>query len=88
MSDSDTSITDGICERFMLAQEATGLSKTEFAARVGLTPQQFSNILKLRNPPSHAVISRAMREFGFTADWFYQGIKVGFRDPALAARLP
>ena len=78
---------EDICKRFMIAQEASGLSKTEFASRVGLTSQQMSNIKKFRNPPSHEAIAAAVREFGFTADWFYVGSRVGFRDPELAERL-
>jgi transcriptional regulator with XRE-family HTH domain len=78
---------EGLSERFVLAQEATGLTKTEFAARVGLTPQQLSNIKSGHNPPSHEAIYRAMQEFGFTADWFYLGSRVGFRDPDLGERL-
>lgn len=87
MSDTATEFREAICNRFLLAQEATGLSKVDFAARVGLTSQQMSNIKKFRNPPSHEAISAAVREFGFTADWFYVGSRVGFRDVDLAERL-
>lgn len=82
-----TAFREAICSRFLLAQEATGLSKVEFAARVGLTSQQISNIRRFRNPPPHEAIAAAVREFGFTADWFYVGSRVGFRDGALAERL-
>jgi len=81
------SFREGLCDRFLLAQEATGLSKKEFAARVGLTPPQLTNISTYRNPPSHEAILAAMREFGFTSDWFYAGSRVGFRDASLADRL-
>ena len=81
------SLRESLCDRFMLAQDATGLSKGEFAAAVGLTPSQLTNIKRYRNPPSHEAIYRAVREFGFTADWFYEGTKSGFRDPTLADRL-
>jgi transcriptional regulator with XRE-family HTH domain len=86
-SESDTEIREGLCNRFTLAQGATGLSKAEFAKRVGLTPSQLSNISRYRNPPSHEAIHRAIREFGFTSDWFYVGNKSGFRDPSLVQRL-
>ena len=78
---------DDLCDRFLLAQDATGLSKKEFAEAVGLTSSKLTNIKNYRNPPSHESIYRAMTEFGFTADWFYTGSRIGFRDPALAARL-
>lgn len=87
MSDTGTELREALCNRFLLAQEATNLSKSEFAARVGLSSQQMSNIRKFRNPPSHEAIAAAVREFGFTADWFYVGSRVGFRDPDLADRL-
>lgn len=82
-----TAFREAICNRFLLAQEATGLPKGEFASRVGLTPQQMSNIRRFRNPPSHEAIAATVREFGFTADWFYVGSRAGFRDGALAERL-
>jgi transcriptional regulator with XRE-family HTH domain len=81
------SFLEGMCDRFLLAQEATGLSKFAFAKRVGLTPSQLTNIKNHRNAPAHAAIHAAMREFGFTADWFYSGSRVGFRDQSLADRL-
>lgn len=84
---SDTELTELMCNRFLLAQEASGLNKKTFAGRVGLTPSQLTNITRYRNPPSHEAIKRAMDEFGFTADWFYAGMKVGFRDPRLTDRL-
>lgn len=76
-----------LCNRFLLAWEATGLQKNEFADRVGLSPSQLTNISTYRNPPSHEAIRAAVKEFGFTADWFYFGDRVGFRDPELAERL-
>jgi hypothetical protein len=88
MSDlGQTQLIEDLCDRFMLAQEATELPKGKFAERVGLTSQQMSNIKKYRNPPPHGAILKAIKEFGFTADWFYVGAKVGFRDGALADRL-
>lgn len=78
---------EAMCDRFLLAQKATGLSKVEFGHRVGLTSSQITNIKTYRNAPSHEAINAALREFGFTADWFYVGSRVGFRDPTLADRL-
>lgn len=87
MAITETAIHEELCDRFALAQEASLLPKGEFAKRVGLTGPQFTNISKYRNPPSHAAIHAAVREFGFTTDWFYFGFTTGFRDPALAERL-
>lgn len=87
MTNIARAIREGIGNRFILGQEATGLSKSEFALRVGLTPQQMSNIKNFRNLPSHEAIHAAVIEFGFTSDWFYTGSRVGFRDDKLAERL-
>jgi transcriptional regulator with XRE-family HTH domain len=87
MKTPSVKLLDDLCDRFLLAQDATGLSKKEFAAAVGLTSSKLTNIKNYRNPPSHESIYRAMVEFGFTADWFYTGSRIGFRDPGLAARL-
>jgi transcriptional regulator with XRE-family HTH domain len=76
-----------MCDRFMLAQEASGLPKGRFAARVGLTPSQLTNIARYRNPPNHEAIELASRELGLTTDWFYFGSRAGFREPRMADRL-
>lgn len=87
MDASHVDFLEGLCDRFMRAQEATGLSKTEFGRRVGLSSQQITNISRYRNPPSHEVIRRTVTEFGFATDWFYFGSRIGFKDPELAERL-
>lgn len=87
MSAPDPTFHEALCDRFMLAQEASLLSKSRFAKQLGLTPSQLTNIQTYRNPPSHAAIRAAVQEFGFTADWFYFGSRAGFRDQALADRL-
>ena len=87
MSNSDVAFIEQLCDRFMLAQEATGLGKGAFGRRVGLTSPQMTNIKTYRNPPSHEAIRNACREFGFPVSWFYEGVTFGARDPALAERL-
>lgn len=87
MDASNVEFLEKLCHRFMQAQEVTKLSKKDFGERVGLSSQQMTNISTYRNPPSHEAIRRAATEFGFTADWFYFGSRVGFRDPVLAERL-
>jgi len=82
-----TAFREALCDRLMLLQEASGLPKGKFAARVGLTAPKLTNISNYRNPPSHEVIRAAVREFGVTAEWFYFGSMIGFRDPDLAERL-
>ena len=87
MTASATELQELLCNRFLVAQEATGLSRKDFAAAVGLKPPQLTNISRYRNPPSHLAIHKAIQEFGFTADWFYGGSRAGFRDVTLATRL-
>ncbi len=87
MTDTDTRFREAMCDRFLLAQEATGLSAKQFGAQIGLSPSQMTNIKTYRNPPSHEAIRNVVREFGFTADWFYFGSRAGFRVDDLADRL-
>lgn len=87
MPTDDLAFLEDLCDRFMLAREATGLTKAEFARRVGLSSPQLTNISKYRNPPSHAAIRNACREFGFPANWFYEGVTFGVRDAEIAERL-
>jgi|SRR5579862_3165518 len=77
-------ISDVLSDRFVLLPSALGLTKTEFGRRIGITSQQFSNIQKRRAAPSHDMISATIREFGLTADYFYQGVLYGIRNPELA----
>ena len=87
MSSSDTVFIEKLCDHFVLAQEATGLSQAAFAQRVGLTSPQMTNIKKHRNPPSREAIRNACREFGFPPALFYEGVAFGTRDPLIAERL-
>lgn len=63
------------------------MPKGKFAARIGLTGSQFTNIANYRNPPSHDVIRKAAQEFGIPTEWFYFNSMAGFRDEKLAERL-
>lgn len=82
-----TLFKEKICKRLMLLQEASGLNKKTFAARIGLTPSQLTNIFGFRNPPPRQAISEAVKEFGVTADFFYTGSRAGMRDPSLPDKL-
>lgn len=84
---SATEFKEQVCNRFRLAQEATGLRKGVFARRVGISPSQFTNICRYKNPPPPLAIAAAVREFGFTADFFVTGSRAGMRDPALPEKL-
>lgn len=87
MPTDDLVFLETLCDRFVLAQEASGLPKGKFARRVGLTSSQLTNISRYRNPPSHTAIRNACREFGYTPAWFYDGVTFGLRDPGIAERL-
>jgi transcriptional regulator with XRE-family HTH domain len=73
MPSPNPELHESLCQRFLLVQEASGLSKTSFAKLVGMSPQQFSNVRNLRTAPSHEAILRACEEFGLASDWFYFG---------------
>jgi hypothetical protein len=83
----DKILRDKLCGRFRLAQEATGLRKGVFAQRVGLSPAQLSNIFRCSNSPPRFAIAAAVREFGFTTNFFYFGDRAGMRDPDMPAKL-
>lgn len=84
---SATEFKERVCDRFRLAQEATGLRKGVFARRVGISPSQLTNIFRYKNPPPPPAIVAAVREFGFTTDFFLTGERAGMRDPALPEKL-
>lgn len=84
---SESEFIEMLCNRLRLAHEVSGLSKQDFAARLGLSPPQLSNIFKYRNPPSSRVMARAVSEFGYTTDYFLVGSRAGMRDPTLSERL-
>jgi transcriptional regulator with XRE-family HTH domain len=87
MTTNDIAFLEELCDRFMLAQTATGLTRTAFGKRVGLSVSQMTNISRHRNPPSHEAIKNACREFGFTPNYFYDGSRVGLLDALIAGRL-
>jgi hypothetical protein len=86
MTSNDPDFLEQLCNRFILAQEATGLSRVAFGKRVGLSGSQMTNISRYCNPPSHEALRNACREFGFTANWFYEGSPAGLLDAIIAER--
>jgi hypothetical protein len=83
----DVEFIEAMCDRFLAAQEATGLPKKEFAESVGLTASQLTNIRNYRNPPPHKAIALAAQTYGLTTDFFYSGNLGGMRDQSMAKRL-
>lgn len=83
----DVEFIEGMCDRFLAACEATGLSKQGFAKSVGLTGPQLTNIKTYRNPPPHKAIAEAARIYGLTTDFFYTGNLGGMRDQNMADKL-
>lgn len=79
---------ESLCQRFLLVQEASGLSKIRFAKLVGMSPQQLSNVRTLRTAPSHQSILAACEVFGLSSDWFYFGrFSSVNRNPKMSKRL-
>jgi transcriptional regulator with XRE-family HTH domain len=66
-----------VARNLMLAREALGMRQTDFAKRIGMTAQQLWNVESGRSYPPPVAIKRACEEFGFSADWFYRGIRAG-----------
>jgi transcriptional regulator with XRE-family HTH domain len=88
MSDNSREFHESLCQRFLLVQEISGLSKTGFAKVVGMSPQQLSNVQSYRTAPSHVSIMLACENFGVSADWFYFGrVTASNRNPKINNRL-
>ncbi len=86
--DTDVALKEDICNRFAELQVRSGMNKSAFAAALGLSPSQFTNIQNYRNLPSHTTIRKAMDLFGIPADYFYRGTLPGdTANPELANRL-
>jgi hypothetical protein len=83
----DVELVEGLCDRLMVAWEASGLSKAEFAESIGLTGPKLSNIARYRNAPPHTAIAAAARTYGLTTDFFYTGNLGGMRDQNMADRI-
>lgn len=85
--DVEKQVTETICDRFILAQEVSGMNKTKFAHAVGLTSSQLSNIACYRNPPSHTAIKKAVELLGLSVDWIYGGAIPGLQNPEALGRI-
>lgn len=66
-------LMETLCDRIMVVQEGSGLSKSRFAALVGLSPPHFTKIVKYQTMPSHLVIRKISSVFGVPTDYFYHG---------------
>jgi transcriptional regulator with XRE-family HTH domain len=74
---SDAEFKQFVCKNLKLARLATGLRLAAFARRLEVSPQALANYeAGYRIPPPQALV-RACEEFGFTADWFYRGLRQG-----------
>jgi transcriptional regulator with XRE-family HTH domain len=83
----DVEFIESVCDRFMLVWEASGMSKQDFAASVGLTGPQLANIKTYRNPPPLKAMAEAARVYGLTTDFFLSGNLGGMRDQNMATTL-
>lgn len=84
---TDAAIREALCDNFMAVCEASGKTKQEFAASVGLSGPQLTNISRYRNPPPHRAIEAVQRVYGITTDFLYTGNLGGMRDQAIADRI-
>ena len=66
-----------VARNVMLAREGLGMRPSDFARRIGLTQPQLWNIEQGLSYPPPTAILKACTEFGFSADWFYRGIRAG-----------
>lgn len=64
---------DSISERLELTREALGLSQAEFARRVGITEQAYTNYKRGARRISHDQAEKLCRAIGVSLDWIYRG---------------
>lgn len=80
-------LKEALCDRFMAVCEASGRPKQDFAASVGLSGPQLTNISRYRNPPPHRAIEAMQRVYGITTDFLYTGNLGGMRDQSMAEKI-
>ena len=62
-------------DRFRERFNELGISQTEFAEILGVSPQRLSNWINSTKEPSIEYLSNIIKELGVTADWFLFGVK-------------
>jgi SOS-response transcriptional repressor LexA len=62
-----------VADQFLTVLRQSGLSNKEFAARLGLTASQITNIIKGRRNPSMAVLEKLKDNFGLDFNWYFYG---------------
>lgn len=69
-----------VAERIIQAVDALGISKSEFARKINVTPAYISKLGKFPDSvPSDRTISDICREFNVSEDWLREGKKPMFR---------
>lgn len=63
--------------RLRAAIEVLGLSQTEVANALGVTPSKLGNWLRGDNYPAAWFLARFCDRYGITTDWIYRGIVTG-----------
>lgn len=66
-------------ERVRLLQRAFGMTRTEFAAAIGVSPQTVYNWEKTQNVSSEGALA-ILRVFGVSTDWTLAGLEKGLDD--------
>jgi hypothetical protein len=72
MTAADMAYREFLCDRVMLAWEASGVSKLRFARSIGISAPLLSNYAAYRSTPSHAVLSAICDNYGIPPGYFFQ----------------
>src|SRR5215831_10958255 len=60
-----------LCDRVMLVQTASGLTKRKFAKSIGISETQLANYAAYTNTPAHAIILQVSQRYGIPLEFFY-----------------
>ena len=61
-----------VAENLSSVIEASGLSQSKFARRIGVTPSKLGNWLRGENYPDPVAMIRVCEAFGVSMDWLYR----------------
>lgn len=71
MTAEDMAQREFLCDRVMLVWQASGLSKTKFAASIGISVARLGNYAAYFRTPSHAILSRICDTYGIPPAYFF-----------------
>lgn len=68
---AEAELTELLCSRVILVQEAMGLTRSQYAKSLGVTPAYISQIATYYRRPSADLLKEIARLYGIRIGWFY-----------------